>query len=114
MALSRLSISIPIIPLLPPPSISPGGRVTDTWDQHCLSTILSSFYCQEMLEEGYAYSSVGAYRVVTPDMSWQQTLDTIHRLPADDPADVFGMDKNAEMVSWYLLIFVMFPFRKCK
>ena len=61
-----------------------------------------------MLDEGYAScSSCGgsggsgcaeAYRVVTPEMSWQQTLDMIHRLPADDPADIFGMDKNAEMV----------------
>ena len=61
-----------------------------------------------MLDEGYAYSSVEKYRVVTPEMTWQQTLELIHRLPADDPADVFGMDINAEMVIFVDVVVVVF------
>uniref|UniRef100_F7E4I9 Dynein axonemal heavy chain 6 n=1 Tax=Ornithorhynchus anatinus TaxID=9258 RepID=F7E4I9_ORNAN len=39
--------------------ITYGGRVTDTWDQRCLRTVLKKFFSPETLEDGYKYSESG-------------------------------------------------------
>lgn len=39
--------------------ITYGGRVTDAWDQRCLTTILERFFAPSILEEGYKFSSSG-------------------------------------------------------
>uniref|UniRef100_A0A2H1VTU9 SFRICE_006427 n=1 Tax=Spodoptera frugiperda TaxID=7108 RepID=A0A2H1VTU9_SPOFR len=41
--------------------ITYGGRVTDMWDQRCLTTILKIFFSPQTLEDGYVYSESGRY-----------------------------------------------------
>ena len=40
--------------------ITYGGRVTDAWDQRCLTTILTRFFAPYTIEENYKYSDSGA------------------------------------------------------
>ena len=37
--------------------IAYGGRVTDSWDQRCLQSILHKYYNPDVLEEDYGYTS---------------------------------------------------------
>ena len=39
--------------------ITYGGRVTDSWDQRCLRTILKRFFSPPTVESGYTYSPSG-------------------------------------------------------
>ena len=39
--------------------ITYGGRVTDAWDQRCLTTILGRFFSPTILEDGYKFSNSG-------------------------------------------------------
>jgi len=39
--------------------ITYGGRVTDTWDQRCLRTILKTFFSESILESEYTFSPSG-------------------------------------------------------
>ena len=35
--------------------------MTDDHDRRCLTTLLSDFYCEEILADGYAFTSSGVY-----------------------------------------------------
>ena len=39
--------------------ITYGGRVTDAWDQRCLTTILGRFFSPTILEDDYKFSNSG-------------------------------------------------------
>lgn len=41
--------------------ITYGGRVTDTWDQRCLRTVLKRFFSPETLKANYKYSESGEW-----------------------------------------------------
>ncbi|XP_044515237.1 dynein axonemal heavy chain 6 [Gracilinanus agilis] len=77
--------------------ITYGGRVTDTWDQRCLRTVLKRFFAPETLEEGYKYSDSGIYFSPVAD-NIQEFRDYIERLPLIDDPEVFGMHENANLV----------------
>uniref|UniRef100_A0A5F8HIF6 Dynein axonemal heavy chain 6 n=1 Tax=Monodelphis domestica TaxID=13616 RepID=A0A5F8HIF6_MONDO len=77
--------------------ITYGGRVTDTWDQRCLRTVLKRFFSPETLEEGYKYSDSGIYFSPVAD-NIQEFRDYIERLPLIDDPEVFGMHENANLV----------------
>ena len=76
--------------------ITYGGRVTDSWDQRCLRTILKRFFSPETLNPGYKYSASGIY--YAPD---QETLkeyrEYIDSLPMIDDPEIFGMHQNANI-----------------
>ncbi|XP_064233926.1 dynein axonemal heavy chain 6 isoform X3 [Aotus nancymaae] len=77
-----------------------GGRVTDTWDQRCLRTILKRFFSPETLEEDYKYSESGIYFAPMAD-SLQEFQDYIENLPLIDDPEIFGMHENANLVFQY-------------
>ncbi|XP_032208513.1 dynein heavy chain 6, axonemal isoform X2 [Mustela erminea] len=80
--------------------ITYGGRVTDTWDQRCLRTILKRFFSPETLEEDYKYSESGIYFAPLAD-SLQEFKDYIENLPLMDDPEIFGMHENANLVFQY-------------
>nr|XP_019611948.1 PREDICTED: dynein heavy chain 6, axonemal [Rhinolophus sinicus] len=80
--------------------ITYGGRVTDTWDQRCLRTVLKRFFSPETLEENYKYSESGIYFAPLAD-SLQEFKDYIENLPLIDDPEIFGMHENANLVFQY-------------
>ncbi|VVC96958.1 unnamed protein product [Leptidea sinapis] len=76
--------------------ITYGGRVTDMWDQRCLTTILTLFFSAPTLEEDYTYSSSGIYYCPRSD-KLEQFRDYIESLPGIEQPDVFGMHENANI-----------------
>ncbi|XP_047601385.1 dynein axonemal heavy chain 6 isoform X2 [Lutra lutra] len=80
--------------------ITYGGRVTDTWDQRCLRTILKRFFSPETLGEDYKYSESGIYFAPLAD-SLQEFKDYIENLPLMDDPEIFGMHENANLVFQY-------------
>ncbi|XP_072807658.1 dynein axonemal heavy chain 6 isoform X2 [Vicugna pacos] len=80
--------------------ITYGGRVTDTWDQRCLRTVLKRFFSPETLQENYKYSESGIYFAPVAD-SLQEFKDYIENLPLIDDPEIFGMHENANLVFQY-------------
>ncbi|XP_004388305.1 dynein axonemal heavy chain 6 [Trichechus manatus latirostris] len=80
--------------------ITYGGRVTDTWDQRCLRTVLKKFFSPETLEADYKYSESGIYFAPLAD-SLQEFKDYIENLPLIDDPEVFGMHENANLAFQY-------------
>ncbi|KAM6202366.1 dynein axonemal heavy chain 6 [Rhynchocyon petersi] len=80
--------------------ITYGGRVTDTWDQRCLRTVLKKFFSPETLQEDYKYSESGIYFAPLAD-SLQEFKDYIEKLPLIDDPEVFGMHENANLAFQY-------------
>ena len=76
--------------------ITYGGRVTDSWDQRCLRTILNRFFSPKTLDDGYRYSESGIY--YCPDGSLLKDYrDYIEALPLSDEPEIFGMHDNANI-----------------
>uniref|UniRef100_A0A8C5NZ98 Dynein, axonemal, heavy chain 6 n=1 Tax=Jaculus jaculus TaxID=51337 RepID=A0A8C5NZ98_JACJA len=80
--------------------ITYGGRVTDTWDQRCLRTVLKRFFSPETLQPHYKYSESGIYFAPMAD-SLQEFKDYIENLPLIDDPEIFGMHENANLVFQY-------------
>ncbi|XP_053335345.1 dynein axonemal heavy chain 6-like [Clarias gariepinus] len=76
--------------------ITYGGRVTDSWDQRCLRTVLKRFFAPLTLEEGYRYSSSGIYFAPESD-SLSEYNGYIENLPIIDDPEIFGMHENANL-----------------
>ncbi|XP_046391604.1 dynein axonemal heavy chain 6 [Ischnura elegans] len=77
--------------------ITYGGRVTDNWDQRCLSTVLKIFFSPVILEKGYKYSSSGIY--YCPEY---ETLEEFRNFVEDFPIleepEIFSMHSNANFI----------------
>ncbi|XP_053711973.1 dynein axonemal heavy chain 6-like isoform X3 [Synchiropus splendidus] len=76
--------------------ITYGGRVTDSWDQRCLRTVLKGFFSPPTLEPGYAFSPSGTYYAPDTD-ELAECRDYIESLPIIDDPEVFGMHENANL-----------------
>jgi dynein heavy chain len=74
-----------------------GGRVTDDWDRRTLNTILSDFCNPQMLTESmYKFSPSGTY-YIPENLSYQEVLDFITKLPTTQKPEIFGMHDNVDM-----------------
>ncbi|XP_058439380.1 dynein axonemal heavy chain 6 isoform X4 [Marmota monax] len=80
--------------------ITYGGRVTDTWDQRCLRTVLKRFFSPETLQDSYQYSESGIYFAPLAD-NLQEFKDYIENLPLIDDPEIFGMHENANLAYQY-------------
>jgi dynein heavy chain len=74
-----------------------GGRVTDDQDRRCMMSILETFINPAILEEGYAYTSSGVYKLPPKFTDVQGMLDYVHTLPEIDSPEIFGMNDNADI-----------------
>ncbi|KXJ13494.1 Dynein heavy chain 6, axonemal [Exaiptasia diaphana] len=63
--------------------ITYGGRVTDEWDQRCLSTILGRFFSPAILGDGYKFSQSGIYYPPGLD-ALLEYRDYVENLPISD------------------------------
>ncbi|KAJ2954380.1 hypothetical protein O0L34_g2644 [Tuta absoluta] len=76
--------------------ITYGGRVTDMWDQRCLTTILKVFFSPPTLIENYTYSSSGVY-YCPKEKRIQAYREYVDDLPSVEEPEVFGMHENANI-----------------
>jgi dynein heavy chain len=74
-----------------------GGRVTDDKDRRLLLSLLSIFYCEDIIEkESYKFSSSDLY--YSPKHGEFQTyVDYIRSLPIIPHPEVFGLHENADI-----------------
>ncbi|EGD81584.1 dynein heavy chain 6 [Salpingoeca rosetta] len=76
--------------------ITYGGRVTDRWDERCLSTILRRYLVKEALDADYKYSPSGTYYAPAVE-TIEQMQEYVDSLPFSDDPEVFGMHDNANI-----------------
>merc|ERR1719486_977302 len=82
-----------------------GGRVTDDKDQRLLSTLLSSYFCEEAMDDKFVIftSPTDGYNYVVPPYADKETasheshLEHIRNLPLVSPPGVFGFNENASL-----------------
>ncbi|KAM7536598.1 hypothetical protein Aperf_G00000086397 [Anoplocephala perfoliata] len=78
--------------------ITYGGRVTDAWDQRCLSVILTRFFGAETLADNYRYCVDSDLYRPPPLEHMAEYLDYIDELPLLDSTDIFYMHPNANLL----------------
>lgn len=91
-----------------------GGRVTDNADRRLISSLLSNFYCPEMLVQDKPYrfcATLQEYFVPPPstssllssrkDASYDDYVEYIRNLPLIAHPEVFGLDLNANITRDY-------------
>ncbi|VDO08408.1 unnamed protein product [Rodentolepis nana] len=78
--------------------ITYGGRVTDSWDQRCLSVILSRFFGERTLADDYQFCVNSNLYQPPPLEHLSEYLDYIDELPLLDPTDIFNMHPNANLI----------------
>jgi dynein heavy chain len=75
-----------------------GGRVTDDWDRRCMMSILSRYYSENILIDGYFFARGSTY-FAPPAEGLSSLLGYVDSLPFEDDHDVFAMHANAEIAS---------------
>lgn len=80
-------------------NVTYGGRVTDSWDQRLLNTIMRRFIGDECLEPRYSFSSDGTYRAPGNANTVEELKEYIDNLPNEDSPEVFGMHPNAQLAA---------------
>ncbi|KAH9281795.1 Dynein heavy chain 6, axonemal [Echinococcus granulosus] len=78
--------------------ITYGGRVTDAWDQRCLSVILSRFFGEATLAEDYRFCVDSDLFRPPPMERLGEYLEYTDTLPLLDPTDIFNMHSNANLL----------------
>ncbi|OAF70538.1 hypothetical protein A3Q56_01708 [Intoshia linei] len=77
--------------------ITYGGRVTDYWDQRCLTTILTNFFNKNCIKSDYKFSKSGIY--YAPNVATiNENIDYIENLPITDDPEIFSMHDNANII----------------
>eukprot|EP00803_Ostreobium_quekettii_P008971 evm.model.scf_437EXC.8 EVM.evm.TU.scf_437EXC.8 scf_437EXC:34649-40478(-) len=73
-----------------------GGKVTDAHDRHTLTTIIATYYTEEIHDKDYKFSPSGTYR--PPEhMDHKGCLQFINSLPLISHPEVFGLHENADI-----------------
>jgi len=73
-----------------------GGRVTDSWDERTLRTILRRFFKAESLDADFKYSASGIYYPAGHD-SMEEYNKYVDTFPFADDPDIFGLHPNANI-----------------
>lgn len=74
-----------------------GGRVTDPWDRRCILNILEHYFSEQILEDGFQFSTDGRYKVPHGG-SIDTYMNMIEQLPHTDEPELFSMHENANTV----------------
>jgi len=79
-------------------SINYGGRVTDSIDVRLINTILQTYICPEIMNDGYKFSESGLYYSLPPG-EIEDYMDYIKSLPLNPEPEAFGLHSNAEITT---------------
>ncbi|KAL4617872.1 dynein heavy chain 3, axonemal [Arapaima gigas] len=74
-----------------------GGRVTDDKDRRLLLSLLSIFYCRDVIEREQYYLSEGHEYYIPPHGPYQTYVDYVRSLPISADPGVFGLNSNADI-----------------
>ncbi|GMH64342.1 hypothetical protein TL16_g03940 [Triparma laevis f. inornata] len=75
-----------------------GGRVTDKMDKFTISSILTSFFDSNLIDnDDYKFSEGGEYTAPVCPMTKVETMDFIGTWPVEDPPSAFGLHENANI-----------------
>nr|XP_023674913.1 dynein heavy chain 3, axonemal [Paramormyrops kingsleyae] len=74
-----------------------GGRVTDDKDRRLLLSLLSSFYCKELIDQDRYYLTEGDLYFIPPHGPYQTYVDYIRNLPISADPGVFRLHSNADI-----------------
>jgi MoxR-like ATPase len=74
-----------------------GGRVTDAQDRRIVKHLLSDFFTDDILDDGYKLSESGVYYAPADSVDIRVYRDFCEQLPLNDPPEVFGMHENADL-----------------
>lgn len=74
-----------------------GGRVTDDHDRTCIMNILDSYITPEIIMDEYKFDLNCINTPPASGSSMADYLKYISELPENDPAELFGMNQNAEI-----------------
>ncbi|CAK0842105.1 unnamed protein product [Prorocentrum cordatum] len=75
-----------------------GGRVTDGHDRtNTINNILTDFYCEGILKDGYKFSESGIYYAPSFTDDRQGYLEYIRSLPINQMPEAFGLHANANL-----------------
>lgn len=73
-----------------------GGRVTDTHDRRTISSIITDYYCPEILKDSYRFSESGIY-YAPPFTNKEGYMEFIRNLPINQAPEAFGLHANANL-----------------
>ena len=76
--------------------ITYGGRITDPWDQRCLTTILKGYFSEPTLAKNHKYSPSGLYYAPFYKNA-KEYVAYVDKLPIIDEPEIFGMHENANI-----------------
>ncbi|XP_060776842.1 dynein axonemal heavy chain 3 [Neoarius graeffei] len=74
-----------------------GGRVTDDKDRRLLLSLLSTFYCSELIQQDKYRLCEGNIYYVPPHGPYEKYISYIRRLPITAEPGVFGLHDNADI-----------------
>ncbi|KAJ3395883.1 Dynein heavy chain 1, axonemal [Lobulomyces angularis] len=77
--------------------INYGGRVTDDWDRRLIMNILEDFYCPNVLEDEYQFSTSPVYTSIPVDQGYVGYRNYIKGLPIEETTEIFSMHDNANI-----------------
>lgn len=75
-----------------------GGRVTDDKDSRLITTILRTYVCPEVMNDGHKLSKSGIYKIIPPGDK-EDYLEYIRGLPLNPDPEAFGLHENAEITT---------------
>ncbi|KAL7993493.1 putative dynein heavy chain region D6 P-loop domain, dynein heavy chain, domain-2 [Plasmopara halstedii] len=80
-------------------TINYGGRITDDKDMRTSDVILMTFFKEDILHKGYAFSKSGLYHSLDcdPRNAYEDYMNYIDSLPMNLEPEVFGMHENANI-----------------
>ena len=79
-------------------TINYGGRVTDSWDLRCLTTLLERFVGPHCLDETKTVDFTGDGVYVIPTLSsLDAVVSQLGQLPQTDDSAIFGLHSNSEL-----------------